>query len=389
MYYYSVFFVRLLPLILCQVTLAKETQDSYKEGYPPRVISSQAKFLEQTENIPPLLVDPLIYDEPWSTGWQLYVDNDLFINPDTDRDYTGGFSVSFSGLRARNWRFSIDTLLDKVDRWLDIDSLHFAKGGFSRHTLQFGVILFTPDDITQLNPVLGDHPYASLLFMSNSQKTTFPERRLVIQSALTIGILGLDIGPEIQRLIHNITGSDDPLGWHNQISDGGEMTARYSLIAQKNIMQNYSKQSSFELSTGVEGNIGLNTDVSGNLGFRYGKLRSPWWSFTPHQSDYINLGQTITSRVNKRALPPELFIWGGLKSKYRIYNGLLQGQFRDNMLEYKNDELKHIIWEAWLGITKTWRSGFGLSFVIRKRANEIKGLGRDPLWSGLIFSFKT
>ncbi|MCU7924478.1 MAG: hypothetical protein KZQ88_17445 [Candidatus Thiodiazotropha sp. (ex Dulcina madagascariensis)] len=43
--------------------------------------------------------------------------------------------------------------------------------------------------------------------------------------------------------------------------------------------------------------------------------------------------------------------------------------------------------EGWLGITKTFRNGLGLSFVIRKQTNEIKGAGRDdPFWSGLIIS---
>ncbi|MCU7816368.1 MAG: hypothetical protein KZQ89_13010 [Candidatus Thiodiazotropha sp. (ex Lucinoma kastoroae)] len=50
-------------------------------------------------------------------------------------------------------------------------------------------------------------------------------------------------------------------------------------------------------------------------------------------------------------------------------------------------DLDPLILDGWLGITKTFRNGFGVSFVMRKQNNEIKGSGRnDPFWSGLIIS---
>ena len=339
-------------------------------------------------SLPSLIVDPMVYDEPYDTGWQLYVDNDLFVSSDTDRDYTGGIAVALTGRRAREWWFSMDSWLDSVDQFTGIQSLQMAEGGFSRHALEIGFTLFTPENITIAEPIFNDRPYASFLFMANSQQITFPEQRWVLQSALTIGFLGLKAGPEFQSLIHDATGSTAPTGWDNQISDGGELTGKYSVIAQKNLIQRYNKFS-FELSAGAEGNIGLNTDASVSMGMRFGQLKSPWWSFMPHQSDYINLGQTMTSRIDERIMPAEFFGWAGIKAKYQIYNGLLQGQFRDSVVEFEGDQLEDVIYEAWIGATKTWSNGFGLSFVVRGRTNEIKGPnGRDPIWSGFILSFK-
>ncbi len=339
-------------------------------------------------DIPPLIIDPAVYDEPSNTGWQLYIDNDIFISPDIDRDYTGGFGLALTGLRAREWVFSLDRWLDSIDGLTGFQSLQLAEGGFSRHALEFGIILFTPEDITVSEARPNDHPYASLLFMANSQQAIFPEKKWALLSALTVGFIGLDFAGEFQAAIHDLTGSEEPAGWDNQISSGGEITGRYTVAGQKNLLSHYGGFS-YELSGGIEGNVGITTDLNANISMRFGKLRSPWWSFNPHQSDYINLGQTLTSRIDERVLPAELFGWAGLKARYRIYNGFLQGQFRDSAVEFESDEIEDIIYEGWLGITKTWKSGFGLSFVIRGRTNEIKKpIGRNPIWSGFVLSFK-
>ena len=177
------------------------------------------------------------------------------------------------------------------------------------------------------------------------------------------------------------------MGWDNQISDGGELTGKYTLIAVKNLLKRYGRFS-YEVSSSFEGNVGLNTDASISLSTRFGQLRSPWWSFVPHQSDYIYLGQTITSRIDDRIMPAELFGWAGVKGKAIAYTGFLQGQFRSSAVKYDHDELEHGVLEGWVGVTKTWSSGFGLSFFARKRTGEIKGpSGRDPFWSGFIVSF--
>ena len=336
---------------------------------------------------PSLIVDPMNYDEPYDTGWQLYFDNDLFTGSDRDRDYTGGFALAYSGRRARNWRFSMDRWLDHIDELIGIQPLQFQSDGFLRHTMEFGLILFTPDDLSSSLPLPDDHPYSNFLFVANSQQVTFPESRLVLQSAFTLGLVGTDIGPIFQNVIHSASNSEQANGWHNQISNGGEPTAKYSVIAHKNLLSGYHRFS-YELSGAAEGNIGFNTDLSVSVGSRLGLLRSPWWSFVPHQSDYINLGQTLTGRIDDRTLPAEFFIWTGVKAKVTAYNGFLQGQFRPSTVKYRSDELEHLNYEAWLGITKTWANGFGLSFFVRKRTGEIKGpASRDPVWSGFIVNF--
>ena len=329
----------------------------------------------------------MTFDEPYDAGWQLYFDNDLFTGTDTDRDYTGGIAFAYSGRRAREWWFSTDAWLDKIDELFGIQELQYSGDGFLRHTMEFGLVLFTPEDISSNTPLPNDHPFGNFLFLANSQQVTFPDKNWVLQSALTIGLLGTQIGPEFQNLIHSATGSEPPRGWNNQISDGGELTGKYTLIGVRNLIKHYATFS-YEVSSNFEANVGLNTDAAASLTTRFGQLRSPWWSFVPHQSDYINLGQTITSRIDDRIMPAEFFGWAGIKGKVTAYNGFLQGQFRDSAVKFDHNELEHTVLEGWFGVTKTWSNGFGLSFFARKRTGEIKGpLRRDPFWSGFIVSF--
>ena len=66
------------------------------------------------------------------------------------------------------------------------------------------------------------------------------QKNLILQSALTVGIIGTKVGTKVQSTIHSAIGGDQANGRDNQISDGA-----------------------------------------------------------PHQWDYINLGQARTSQIDK------------------------------------------------------------------------------------------
>ncbi|MEW8028951.1 MAG: lipid A deacylase LpxR family protein [Candidatus Thiodiazotropha sp.] len=328
----------------------------------------------------------LAQDEPYDTGWQFYFDNDVSFNDEKDRNYTGGLALTLTGKRATDYPFSLDYWLDGMDRVSGFDKLQAGDNGIHRHAIEFGLTIFTPDDIAESDPIENDHPYANMLFISNSQSRVYPSRGLLFQSTLLLGVLGTDVGEEVQKAMHNLTDSDQPRGWSNQISDGGELTAKYSFSVQKMLLSRQGTLS-YDVRAGLEAGIGYTTDVNSAISFRLGKLKAPWWSFTPHQSEYISFGQTFGQTTDRGSNQPELFIWGGLNLKYRFYNAILQGQFRDSAVTFDRDELESVILNGWLGVTKTFSNGMGISFVMRKQNNEIKNSGRDdPIWSGLIIS---
>ena len=84
--------------------------------------------------------------------------------------------------------------------------------------------MFTPRDLGARDVVRGDWPYASLFFLSAGRRYASPVSRVAYDTSLTIGVLGLAAAADVQRVLHDVTGTVQPKGWSHQISDGGEPT---------------------------------------------------------------------------------------------------------------------------------------------------------------------
>jgi hypothetical protein len=350
----------------------------------PWLIGLQTTHAEHT----PIMEDasPNQSNEPEYSGWQLYMDNDLFINNNKDRDYTGGFALTLSGAKTRDYWFSIHGWLATIDRLAGMTTLHEKPAALKKHSVEIGTTLFTPKNINQKQPVADDHPYANLLFLAYSRQSIFPHSGLLYQSALSVGFLGLPTGKWLQSALHSMVGSSAPKGWDNQISNGGEPTFHYSAGVQKTLLSMRSGKMGLDFLSGIEGGIGYSTDIAGSLKFRWGKINSSWWAFTPHQSDYISLGSTDSSAPLARNTS-ELFLWGGVSTKYQLYNAILQGQFRHSAVTFNSRELNHLISEGWLGITHKRIDGWGISFVVRARSRVIEDTNASsPVWGSFIFS---
>jgi hypothetical protein len=320
----------------------------------------------------------------YNTGWSFYLDNDAFSLFKVDQDYTGGFALTFSGTRATKYFFALDKVLDFLNKLIGFKKLSEPVGSFGLHSLEIGMTTFTPQDILDPEPIFDDHPYASLVFLANAKQRVIPNRTLTFGSAFTFGFLGTDLAEAIQKGIHKTLGQQMPQGWHNQISDGGEPTARYTLSLQKTHIWSETAEGPFELKSFSELNLGYTTDVTIGMNWRFGKIRTPWWSFNPHQAEYINLGAPIYAEMGGRKIG-EFYIWAGTGLKYRIYNAILQGQFRESAVTFSRSDLNSWIGEVWLGITKRFSNGFEISFSLRGRTNEIKRLSSsNPVWGGII-----
>ena len=176
-----------------------------------------------------------IGDEKHNSGWQINADNDLLTGQSTDRDYTGGLALTLSGRRVQDYLLSIDGWRAGIDGLIKFSQLYRSSDYMSYHSQQYGMTLFTPDDIDSVTPVYDDRPYASLFFLSNTEFTVVPEKNTAYVSILSIGLLGLDLAEDVQRSLHSITDSDVPGGWQHQVSSGGEPTAMLTYGVQNNL----------------------------------------------------------------------------------------------------------------------------------------------------------
>ena len=302
-------------------------------------------------------------------------DNDILVPGSRDQDYTYGLNMTYSGEGVVDHWASMHQPLGWLDRNIGLAKL--AGNSIKSAKIEYGLFGFTPEDITQAEPQRDDRPYAGLVYISSTQERYQPASEVSWQSTLTVGVLGLGIVGDLQSGIHSITGSDQPRGWHNQISNGGELTARYSVARQHLLFRSASR---FEIKTATQGSIGYITEASWSLSLRAGEIHTPWVSFNPELTSY---GEK--SNPSDLGRVTEHYFWTGFSLKARAYNAFLQGQFKDSEVTYDSDELNHGIVEAWVGYTVALKGGYSFTYSIRGHTSELKqGNGnRNVVWGGL------
>lgn len=324
--------------------------------------------------------------EPENTGWSFQFDNDVFVGGNKDQDYTGGFAVTLSGNRANGYSWSPNRLRQWTDDTLGLKS-YLAQGSehYSKHALEWGAALFTPNDITSAQANPNDRAYASLFFLNSTEQTVFPEHALSVKSSFTVGLLGLDFADDVQSGIHKLLGSTQPEGWDNQISSGGELTARYALSLQKTAFQRYySNGLSQEFNWTADADVGFTTGFGAGFNWRFGRIGTPWWTFNPHQSEYLNLGSNIASGVAEYDTR-ERYIYVGSSINVNIYNSFLQGQFRSSAVEAEASEVEPISADVWAGVSVEVAPTLHVEGFVRARSRELdKPDARAPSWAGII-----
>ena len=311
-------------------------------------------------------------------GWSVAFDNDILVPSSRDQDYTYGMSATLAGTAARDSIVSLHQPLSRLNHWFNGD-LKYSKQ--ARHSIEAGLYGFTPEDISRKDRNHDDRPFASLLYLSSSKQQPGITENTSWRSTLTVGVLGLDVVGDLQNEVHRATNSDIAQGWDNQISDGGELTARYSIARQRRWDIG---NPNVEIKTTVQGSAGYLTEASWGVSMRVGHLTTPWQSFNPELSTYRENATEISGQNSGDGS----YFLAGLALKARAYNAFLQGQFRNSDVSYHSDELNHGIVEAWLGYSHSFAGGYRASYILRGHSSEVKsGAGdRNVIWGGLMLS---
>jgi hypothetical protein len=319
--------------------------------------------------------------EPYDSGWAFYFDNDALAPGREDRDYTGGFSLTLAGRRTTEAWWSIDGLRAGADRLLGLDA-RYAGASIARHSAEIGVTIFTPGSLSDAQKQVGDRPYASLVYLASTGVHVRPEHDVAFFSTLTLGILGAPIVGNAQSALHGALGSDEPVGWEKQISEGGEPTARYSFAR----VNRWWAGSGGEATGTWYASVGYLTELTYGVATRVGEFRTPWWSYNPQITQYAEKSVPV---VASEGGGRERYFWGGFNLKARAYNAFLQGQFRDSEVTFSSDELRPFIVEAWAGYTFASARGWRASYVLRVQSSEVRDgpADRSQTWGGVILSY--
>ncbi len=315
-------------------------------------------------------------DESAGLGVGVYFDQDLLVpGTNEDRDYTMGIGVEV--FQDRGPFYLMGDLARRVEPLLGFD----RRCSRTYRSFMIGSVTYTPDDIGDPAPIFDDRPYASLLYLANKQVVADARRALGVE--LVVGALGLGIAGEVQTALHgwyrDVSGSDlpvDPQGWAHQISDGGEPTARLRIVDSRRLAHG----SGWDLAHAWDLNLGFQTNAGIGLSARAGRLNSPFWSL-PY--DPINRGNFVPSVHGG-----ELYVWAAGQLRAVGYDALLQGQFRDSEVTVDYDDMRKLVWEAGVGVTKGW-SNLQLTLSINGKAGDTRlpEAPDDHFWGGLYLSW--
>jgi len=141
-------------------------------------------------------------------------ENDMFSN--NDGQYTNG--IGFNYAHPLGSRFKEDFTPSPI-YWLLKDS-DFANEAGKRRGIyhQLGQAMFTPEDINTSTLIEDDRPYAGLLLWSTTLVSF--DNSLSDRWTFSLGLVGPDaFAKDVQTQFHKMTGSDEPLGWDNQLSN--------------------------------------------------------------------------------------------------------------------------------------------------------------------------
>jgi len=306
------------------------------------------------------------------TRFTVRVDEDLFSGMGNDADYTGGLALTLAGDlfeqsgTGPQW-------LRRMDRKLGVTAQSY------RYELELGGAAFTPLRITETDVLRGDRPYSGILYTSASVI-----RWGGTQSAATtllVGVLGSEFVPAAQRHIHRVMGSDQPRGWHHQISDGGEPTVRvmHEVTRASAVMElgRSNAQWLYRMGAGA----GLLTDLSVGVAARVGHFGESHWAL---HSSPLGLGDRMSGSARS-----ERFFYMTLGARLSIYNAFLQGQFRHSDLTMSGSERRRLVPDASLGFVFDASPNFNVHYFVRAQRSEARLAvrGETSVYGGIALSW--
>lgn len=316
-----------------------------------------------------------------NSGIGIYIDQDMFVPfSNEDRDYTMGFAVEFFWAKDEGF-YPLDGLVKTAGEWLGIKKLDNKIV----HSFMLGILAYTPDDLSNTQPIYDDRPYSSLIYLSNKRVSTDDKNALAAE--VLLGIIGSKLPGEVQAGLHSIyrdaadlEPAEDPVepkGWSHQISDGGELTFRLRLTNSR-LQEKLSIPKRFDVTTTMGLSLGFQTNA--NLGFamRAGKLRSPFWSL-PY--DPVNRGNFEPSKAED-----EWYFWGAFNARFVGYDALLQGQFRHSDVTFSYNEIEHVVYDGGIGLTLGFEKS-QLTLSANAKSSDLKLTSRRQVWGSVNYLY--
>jgi lipid A 3-O-deacylase len=292
--------------------------------------------------------------------FRVYEDNDIIklFGDVSDKGYTNGTRLDYYYIKNHKSTFF-------VDNWM-------PKAG-SQSVNAFGVgltqTIYTPEDLTLEEPDVADWPYTGALFLSHTLNSSNPSKTYSLNTEIIVGVMGkASMAEQMQKTIHKIIGSDQPMGWDKQYPTDILLNLNFSLEKQ---LWHYGRI--LEVIGGGEGMVGTMINGASLYGFiRIGKMQ-------PYFNGFIQQYARPFRQKNKlqvyAIIKPSLD-WVG-------YNAVLEGGvFSGRSDYYDNVERVHVNNSISRRLDLELVAGYGcvsLSFTQRIMPRLVDGFSHQRL----------
>ena len=254
-------------------------------------------------------IAPAYADSPEDGTVSLLFENDLFYK--TDRDYSNGVQAAWTSPPedTPGWAVSTARLLP-----------FFEQEGEVRASYALGQNIYTPSNLSAVNPPPDQRPYAGFLYASLGLIDENIDKSRLDQIELQIGVIGpMSLAEETQKFVHRAINDRIPEGWHYQLR--GEPGVILSYDRSMKVFPRLTEGPiGFDVEPdfgGAVGNVydyasaGAMARIGFNLPDDYGPVRIepslPGSNFFEPQSA---LGAYIFAGVDGRAIARNLFLDG-------------------------------------------------------------------------------
>ena len=309
-------------------------------------------------------------------GIGVYIDQDLFVPfANEDRDYTMGVALEFFWAKDKGL-YPFDNLVRQAAELVGMKD----SDKNIIYSFMLGSLAYTPDDLSETQPIYSDRPYSSLIYLSN--KRVRADNKTAIAAEILLGIIGTNFSRNVQSKFHSLyrdwAETDEPVeprGWSHQISDGGELTLRLRL---SNSRLQFSEPGLWDLATTTGVSLGFQTNISASAAFRLGDIKSKFWSIP---FDPVSRGNFLPD-----APKSEWYFWSALRAHLVGYDALLQGQLKPSDVEFTADEIERWVYDGALGLTIGFKES-QITISANVKTPDLKITSRNQVWGSINYLY--
>ena len=313
-----------------------------------------------------------------------------------DRNYTMGLGFFWSSPSLANW------VIYRPHDWLIMKFHSAVKTNYKICSVMFANGSFTPDDLTDHNPILNDRPYASLTYLQASATYHDTVDFKAYTVSFSAGMIGTSISREVQTAIHESMNHHDsiephtPRGWGNQISTEGSpsmlLEYRQDYLISKTPLEGRVDNSSTarlggEFKSAWKASLGWYTMVSGELTYRWGWIDPLSWTYQTNplgSSNKVNApSQSLQTHYSRKGRG-EAYIFSTCRINAIVYNVLLSGQGGADAVNIPSSWVRHGVLDGVAGICLSpefsHKTIVDIKMMFNYRSPEFEAPDRAPRW---------